>query len=199
MKTKFIIGIITFALFSFVLPVQNGWAQDTVQVTKREAKKIERKKRKEEKKKKDMEQRLKYAKMLREKHFVFKANRLIGPRGESFLVTPSINFLAVNDSIAVFQFGFEGVVGWNGVGGFTYEGYLQNYRFNPGKRRNSALSADSRVRSTFGGGTAYFNVSVMDNGSATLNITMPSGVTLRMTGDVVSLKDANIYKGQTVY
>ncbi len=200
MKTKLIIGIITIALLSVVVPARPVYAQDTVKMTKREIRKAERKKRKEQKEKEALEQRLKYAKMLKEKKFVFQADKLFAPDGVSFNVTPSINFFAVNDSVAVFQFGFEGVIGWNGVGGLTYDGYVQNYKFNPGKKRNQAMSAEAQVRSRHRASTAYFTITVMDNGSASVNITPPyGGGSLRMSGQIVSLDEAKVFKGQSLY
>ena len=200
MKTKLIIGIITIALLSVVVPVRPVYAQDTVKMTKREIRKAERKKRKEQKEKEAMEQRMKYAKMLQDKQFVFQADKLYDSKGTTFHVTPSINFFAVNDSVAVFQFGFEGLIGWNGVGGLTYEGYVQKYKFNPGKKRNQAMSAEAQVRSMHRASTAYFTITVMDNGSATVNITPPyGGGNLRMSGQIVSLEEAKVFKGQTLY
>ncbi len=197
MKSKMFIWILSVMLFfggTFTT-----YAQDTVKLTKKELRKFERRKKKEEKERSSFKQRLKYAKMLKDQRFVFQANILFGPQGESYSVSPSINFLAVKGNQVVLQFGFEGVIGWNGVGGLTSEGYLENYKFEPGKKKNSALSINSRVRPISTTGSPYFHLTVLDDGSAQLDVNMALGGHLRMSGYIVSLKKADIFKGQTLF
>ena len=199
MKTKWIIGTLLLALTLSVQPMQSISAQNKVKLTKREQRKLERQKKKEAQEKKDLEQRLHYAKMLKEKNFVFQADRLYGPRGESYSVSSDINFLAVLHNKVVFQFGFEGITGWNGVGGFTLKGVSKDYKFYPGKKRNSQLVVRSKVLPHIGNGSAYFQLSVMDNGRAQLNITMSNGGIIEMSGRMESNDKAHIFVGQTPF
>ncbi len=191
--------VLLFAILSLLVASGSVFSQDTVKLTKREQRKIERKKKKEKILKVEFEQRMKYAKMLKEKHFVFEGDQLFSPRGESYSVSSNINFLAVAGKTVVFQFGFDGVVGWNGVGGYTAEGHIDKYKFNPGKNRNSALSVESQVIPNIGGGRAYFQITVMDNGNAQLNMTMAHGGTIRMSGRIVTSNKASVFKGQTAF
>ncbi len=199
MKTKWIIGTLLLAMALTVQPVQSSFAQATHKLTKKEQRKLERKKKNEAKEKKAMEERMQYAKMLKEKNFVFQADQLMGPRGESYSVSSDINFLAVLHNKVVFQFGFEGITGWNGVGGFTLKGTSKDYKFYPGKKRNSQLMVRSKVLPHIGNGSAYFQLSVMDNGRAQLNIMMSNGGILEMWGRIVSNDKAHIFVGQTPF
>ncbi len=191
--------MLLFAMVLVVQPVQSTFAQNTVNLSKNEQRKELRQKKKEAKKKENLKQRLQYAKMLKEKNFVFQADHLMGPQGNSFFVSPDINFLAVFKNKVVFQFGFEGIVGWNGVGGYTAKGFSKSYKFYPGKNRNSALSVRSVVLPQIGNGSGYYQLSVMDNGRAELNITMPNGGTLEMSGRIVHNDKAHIFIGQTPF
>jgi hypothetical protein len=198
MKTKRVLGISILSLLLSFYPASNNiFAQDTAKLSKKEVRRIERKKRKEEKEKQATAQRKKLSKMLREKEFVFQADKIYF-KGNSITVTPDVNFVAVNKDDVIYQSGFQGLIGWNGVGGITGKGKLEQYKFDEGKNRKSPLSVSAQIEPKGPGGKLFFHLTVMDNGSADLDLTLSNG-TIRMTGFINSPEKSKVFVGQSVY
>ncbi len=174
-----VILLILVLVFSAVIPAAT--AQDTM-LTKKEQKKLERVKKKKKRAEQNADEKEKLAKLLSHKFFVFRASRIYNNSGQSFSVSPNINFLSVIDTLVTFQFGFDQLIGWNGVGGITLEGFTENYVFNENKDSKKTMTVESRVRPANSVGSPYFTITVMDDGQANLNLTMSRGGTIRMTG-----------------
>lgn len=192
-KLIYFIGLV-FALTLFT--ANPGIAQNK-QLTKKEQRKLEKQKRKEVRLKKDAASRKFYTDLIKNKRWVFQATRLFGPSGLYFSVTPDLNFVAVQDNEIILQFAFQGVVGWNGVGGVTAEGFLSDFKFNPGKNDNKAMSISAHIQPKYGGGSPYFTMDIGNDGSADITVTLENGGTLRMGGQLYSPAQSSIYKGQT--
>ncbi len=197
MKTKMIAGILMLSFLLAIQPANSVFAQDTVKLSKKEIRKLERQKRKEDKKKQAAAQRKIYAKMLKDREFVFKADRMYY-KGNTINVMPDVNFVAVNHDDVIYQSGFQGLIGWNGVGGVTGKGKLQQYKFDEGKNDKSPLTASAQIEPKGPGGKLFFTITVMDNGSADLDLTLNGG-TVKMTGSIVSLDKSNVFVGQSPY
>jgi len=193
MKTKIISFLITIIIIgSATFP---AYTQEITNSKKEQRKALK------EQEKKDIaisadNQKNELAKLLECGYFVFKASRLSGPRGDSYSVPPNLNFLAVDDSIVIYQFAFDNVVDWNGVGGATMEGYLDNYKYNDGGK-NKPMTVVSRIKPKIGQGSPYFNISVMDNGDARLDLMLNHGVRLKLSGNVTSIPDSGIFVGKS--
>ncbi|HDO06231.1 MAG TPA: DUF4251 domain-containing protein [Bacteroidetes bacterium] len=185
---------LVFALTLFT--ANSGMAQNK-QLTKKEQRKLEKQKKKEERIKKSLASRQYYAKLIKNKQFVFQATRLYGPYGHFYSVTPDINFVAIKDNKIILQFGFQGVVGWNGVGGITAEGFLTDYRFFPGKNNKQAMTVTAHIQPKFGGSSPYFTMNISNDGSADIQVTLENGGVLRMGGQVYAPSQASVYKGLT--
>lgn len=192
-KLIYFLGLV-FALTLFT--ANSGMAQNK-QLTKNEQRKLKKQKKKEERKKKSLASRQYYAKLIKNKQFVFQATRLYGPYGHYYSVTPDINFVAIKDNKIILQFGFQGVVGWNGVGGITAEGFLTDYRFYPGKNNKQAMTVTAHIQPKYGGGSPYFTMNINNDGSADITVTMENGGVLRMGGQVYAPSEASVYKGLT--
>jgi hypothetical protein len=132
--------------------------------------------------------------MLQNKFFVFQGTRLRGRDGRTWSLSPNINFLAVADTNIIIQFGFEDLVGWNGAGGITIEGYQDNYNFDDGGD-TQAMTVSSQIREKLRNNRAFYVLSVRDDGSADMELTV-SGGTLRMSGKMTTPVEAGIFKGQ---
>ncbi len=184
-------------LFAVTLAYPVTSTAQTKQLSKKEQRKLEKQKKKEERRKKSEASRKYYAHLIQHKQWVFQATRLYGPSGQLFNVSPDINFVAVKDSMIVLQFGFQNVIGWNGVGGVTAEGFLTQYQFNPGKSKTDAMTISAHIRPKFGGGSPYFTMTIMNDGSADISVTLNNGEMLRMGGQLYSPADASVYKGTT--
>lgn len=190
--------ILLTLVLAFSAAIPAATAQDTV-LTKKEQKKLEKEKKKKERAGQDAIEKEKLANLLSHNFFVFRASRIYNNSGLSFSVSPNINFLSVIDTLVTFQFGFDQVIGWNGVGGITLEGFTEDYVFNENKDSNRPMTVESRVKPATSAGSSYFSISVMDNGQAEMNLTLSRGGTIRMSGEIVNPRDAGIYKGTAVW
>ncbi len=184
-------------LFVMTLALPNTGVAQQKQLTKKEQRKLEKQKKKEERAKKAAASRKFYAHLIQSKRWVFQATRLFGPSGQYFSVTPDLNFVAVHDNEIVLQFGFQGVVGWNGVGGVTAEGFLKDFKFDPGKNHKQAMTVSAHIQPKYGGGSPYFTMTISDDGGAEISVTMINGGTLRMGGQIYTPAESSVYKGQT--
>ncbi len=190
---KLYVILLTFVL-SFSLTIPAAVAQDTI-LTKREQKKLEKEKARDNKAAIEAAGKEQISKLLAEKFFVFRASRLYGPQGQSFSVSPSVNFLAVIDSLVIVQVSSEQLSGLNGIGGVTFEGITYRYVFNKNEDSKKPMTVKSRVKRVEG--SPYFSISVMDNGQADLDLVLTRGGTIRMSGEIVDPRKAGIFKGLT--
>ncbi len=193
-KIIYFLGL--FLVLAVALP-NTGMAQ-VKHLTRKEQRKLEKQKRKEERQKKDAVSRKFYAHLIQSKNFVFQATRLYGPDGSFFSVSPTLNFVAIKNNEIVLQFAFQGVIGWNGVGGITAEGFLKGFKFNPGKNSHQAMTVSSRIQPKGPGGSPYFTMTVGDDGSTEISVTLENGQMIRMGGQLYSPSQASVYKGQTL-
>jgi hypothetical protein len=184
-------------LFVMTLALPNTGIAQAKQLTKKEQRKLERQKKKEKRLKKSTTSRKFYTNLIKNKRWVFQATRLFGPSGVYYSVTPDLNFVAVQDNKIILQFGFQGVIGWNGVGGITAEGFLTDFKFNPGKNSKQAMSISANIQPKYGGGSPYFTMDIGNDGSANITVTLINGGTLRMGGQIYSPAQSSVYKGQT--
>ncbi len=184
-------------LFVMTLALPNTGIAQAKQLTKKEQRKLERQKKKEKRLKKSTASRKFYTNLIKNKRWVFQATRLFGPSGVYYSVTPDLNFVAVQDNKIILQFGFQGVIGWNGVGGITAEGFLTDFKFNPGKNSKQAMSISAHIQPKYGGGSPYFTMDIGNDGSASITVTLINGGTLRMGGQIYSPAQSSVYKGQT--
>ncbi len=194
---KIVYFFIFFFMMGLMLP-QQTYAQKKV-MSQKEIRKIDKKKRKQARLKASLKSRVYYANLLKKHYFVFQADQLYGPGGRSFPVSPTINFLAVVKNKVILQFGFDGVMGWNGVGGLTAEGFLKNYKFYPGKTVKKALMISSNISPRGGGSTPYLTMTVNNDGYAYLDIIMGRRGKITMSGQIVAPSQSSVFKGQTLY
>ena len=173
-------------------------AQDK-SMSKKEQQQFIKQQKKEEKAQRAAEDKQELTLLLEKKFFVFQASRLMGAQGRSYSVSPNTNFLVVVDSTVTFQFAFDQLVGWNGLGGATFEGYIDNYVFTNNESSQKPMMVESKVIPATGSGRPYFTIKVYDNGLADLNLIMGGPDHIRMSGRIVNPKQSGIYKGQTIW
>lgn len=138
--------------------------------------------------------------LLKHKLFVLEANQLYGRSGMMIPVSSSINFLAIKGNKIIFQFGLEGrMMGSNGLGGLTAEGFVDNYSFNPGKTTNKAMVVTGDIRPKGSGDQGHFVITVQNDGNAYLNILLPYGGRLTMNGQIVDFAHTSVFKGHTMF
>jgi hypothetical protein len=164
--------------------------QKTVKETKKEASQ-----RKKEERKVKIENQYKLTDSLLEgKIFVLEAHFLKVNSGERFSVPATLNFVSVDSLSAVIQVGSFQRVGYNGVGGFTVQGRIYNWKFEKNdKGKNFYLTM------TIQGNIDIYDVSMSIDyagyADATLN-GINSGK-LTFEGNLVSKEASVIFKGQT--
>ncbi len=193
---KKLLLIITL-LFSFavVLPAS---AQNEQNLTKKELRKLEKQRKKEAKEKAEKEEFEKVKQLVNDTSFVFIANRLYGKHGRMFNINPSLNFLAVNKNKATYQFAFQGLVGWNGIGGVTFEGDLAKYEVKISKNAKKASYVEMVFRPRGVGGLPYINITFFGS-QATMDLTLDDGTRIRLDGEIKSIQEAHIFKGQPIF
>ena len=190
--------IITSILFAILLAVpQYGSAQESNATNKSLTKKLEKEKKKQEKEAAALAEKEKYAEMLQDKRYVFMANTLAGDAGASYSVTPKFNFLKVDGDQVVFQFAFNDVVGWNGIGGITLKGEAEDYSFDPGKNIKKPMRVIARVKANTHWGTPKFTLTVFEGGYANIIMTIKGG-TVNMRGQVVKIEGSGVYEGPEI-
>lgn len=191
--TVFIISVLSFLLF--VIP-SSSFAQET-ELSQKEQKKLDKEKKKQEKEAASLAEQKFYAQMLENKQYVFMGNTLSGDAGAVYSVTPKFNFLSVNGDQVVFQFSFDGIVGWNGIGGITLKGEIEDYKFEPAKTTNKPMRVTARIKTTTHWGKPYFTLTVFEDGYASITMSVKSG-TVNMNGQVVKPEDSGVYEGTEI-
>ena len=157
-----------------------------------------RKEKREEHKQQQIEQqeaiRTMQEQWVENKTFVLEANQVFSKRGDLFQLTPSTNFVYVSGEQAILQLSFNGVIGWNGVGGITIKGKITKYQYNS-DNKNKPIS----IRMTIQGAEGFQDVTmwISGNGNGEAQITDIRGNRIRFTGDVVSLKDSRVFIGNS--
>jgi hypothetical protein len=194
MKTTFVI-LSTLFVFLVFTP-QYGFAQENA-ISKKEQKKLDKERKKQEKEAAELAEQKEYAELLQDKHYVFMANTLAGDAGASYAVTPKYNFLKVDGEQIVFQFSFDGIVGWNGIGGITLKGEAEDYRFVPAKNVKKPIRVNAKMKSNTHWGTPSFTLTVFGGGYANIIITI-KGSTLNMRGQLVKIEDSGVYEGTEI-
>ncbi len=174
-----------------------AYAQNQV-LTKREKRQLEQLRKKKERSMKRKTSREYYTKLLKEKYFVFQADFLIGAHGESFVLSPDINFMSVNGNKVILQFGSNEAIGWNGVGGITVRGTLSNYQVHLGNKKNN-LSLSTNLNLIGPGIPPGISLNVSDDGTAQLLVQPAGGNPFVVYGQIVSPKKANIFVGQSLF
>jgi len=173
-------------------------AQTDQKLSKKEQRKKEKQAKKAAKEAAEKEAFDKVQRLISDTAFVFVANRLRGNGGASFSVNPSVNFLAVHGQHATYQFAFQGIVGWNGVGGATFDGDVVKYEFKPSENPNKGGYLEMMFRPRGVGGLPYISISFFAN-SATVNITLDDGNRITLDGMIKSIAEAGVFKGQTIF
>ena len=191
-KLRIFAGIMALAGMLLWQPVQ---AQT---LSKKEKRQVEKLRREKEKTRQRKEAHAYYLQLLQKKYFVFQADYLTDTRGNSFILTPTINFMSVVGDTVVLQFGFDDVVGWNGVGGITVRGSLYHYKLQE-EKKGGGINVRTDVQLIGPGLPPHLDLYVSDDGAAQLTIVTGQGDQITLFGTIVSPEDANIFKGMPLF
>lgn len=194
MKPK---AIFIIALSFFLMSISITVFTQEKEISQKEQRKLEKEKKKQEKEAAALEEQRHYAQMLENRQYVFMGNTLSGDAGAVYSVTPTYNFLSVIGNQVVFQFSFDGIVGWNGIGGITLKGEIEDYKFEPAKNTKKPMRSTARIKTTTHWGTPYFTLTVFEGGYASITMSVKSG-TINMSGQVVKPEDSGVYEGTEI-
>ena len=183
-------GIIHVLLLVFL-----GYSAMGQETEGKKSKKEEKMERKETRRLEAQENLQKANDLVRERQWVLETHTLFGRYGDSFQVNPTINFVAVEGDNCVIQLGFEHLIGWNGLGGVTFEGKVKSYRvYETTEGKGVSLRAEF-----FGAGrnlSMFLNVTGVNSD---IRLRGNWGGRLRMSGQIVHPDESRVYKGQPVF
>ncbi len=134
--------------------------------------------------------------LLERKTFVLEADFLRNRYGLPVPVTSVLNFILVDSSHVVLQTGSNYHRGFNGVGGVTAEGNIQNYKVVKDSR-NLSFTVSFSVMTNVGIFDIFMTISADTSASAT--ITGLSSGRLTWDGYFKNLYNTFVYKGRETY
>jgi len=173
----------------FLLFTHSAFAQENQKLSKKE--------RKELKKQQQIEQKKAILDLLYGKEWVIEAHTVFDRYNQSYQLNPTINFVGVNGEEGAMQLGFNGLIGWNGVGGVTIDGSVTKYEIKEGKENQSPV-ANLRFQGR-GVGSASINITVNTSGQATARVSGDFGDRITFSGIIKSLEESTVYKGQSLF
>jgi hypothetical protein len=113
--------------------------------------------------------------------------------GNSSTVQSDINFVRVDSTNGVLQFGSNTYLGMNGVGGVTIEGSVNSYEYSFNERKET-YTINYTVRSTTGTYTVFMSVQPSGRADARVSGNFSSG-SLRYSGRLVHPAESRVFKG----
>lgn len=137
------------------------------------------------------------AQALKDRMFVLEADRIEFKRGSFVYVTPSTNFVSMNDNKATIQLAFNTAAsGPNGIGGITVDGTVSNVEMKTDKKGNItmnmmvqgvAVSANVSIRMIKGSNKCTATVSPNFNSNR-----------ISFTGYLYPTDQSNVFKGRAL-
>ena len=168
----------------------------TQELSAREKRKLAREMKKEEEAKALEESAIMVAAMIENATFVLEATQLRDKQGQSIIVTPTLNFVAVDSTNGVLQVGDDAGVGPNGVGGVTVEGNVAEYKFTKNDR-NGTYNVTYFVQSPVG--TYDVRISAFRNGRAEATLSNATwGGRITYSGQLIPPMVSRVYKGMSL-
>lgn len=158
---------------------------------------LSKKEKKELKKKMLQEQKEALLNMLESKQWIIEAHTVFDRYNQSYQLNPTINFVGIKGKEATIQLGFDGLIGWNGVGGVTVDGEVTSYEINQGKG-NSGTTVNLRFKGR-ASSSANINITINASGQATARVNGDFGGRITFSGAIKSLDESSVYKGQSLF
>ena len=160
-------------------------------------KKAAKKARKAEKNRIALDNSQKLKSIITTKKFVLEAQTLFDRTGTSYLLSPTTNFVGFDGENSTIQLSFNGLIGWNGIGGITIDGKIKKLEIK-GKEDQSNFSINASVLNK-GGGLVTMIFRVSSDGNARVDMSGSFGERLSFQGRIVSLSETSVYKGTPIF
>ncbi len=181
--------IIVFCFSLILITINASVAQEN--------KKQSRKEKKELRKLQQAEQKKVIVELLTSKTWVIEAHTVFDRYNQSYQLNPTINFVGINGDEGALQLGFDGLIGWNGVGGVTIDGSVTKYEIKEGKE-NSSPTVSLRFQGR-GVGSASIHITVNSSGQASARVSGDFGERITFSGMLRSIEESVVYKGQSLF
>ncbi len=107
-----------------------------------------------------------------------------------------VNFIKVNSPDAVLQTGSNVSYGYNGVGGVTAEGSIQNWKIDK-NLKNLSYSVQFSINTSIGPYDVFMIINADNNATARISGLGPG--TLKWDGQIEAPYNSRIFKGQESY
>jgi len=173
--------------FSFGLYAQNGEEEMT--------KKERRQAKKEQRQQEYAAKQAKALKMLQDKDIVLEANLLLGQKGETVQASPNINFIAISGEDIHMQLGSANGIGWNGVGGVTFDGKMSVYEIYENEK-SGVVGVRIRYTNLLSRDVITIDLSINgDRASARVNT---AGRILTMQGNYMTAAESTVFKADNI-
>ncbi|PIF05263.1 MAG: hypothetical protein CSA36_07630 [Draconibacterium sp.] len=148
--------------------------------------------RKEKRKAEQQRQYVLTKRMLEDRNFVLETNFLDNRYGDRFNVSPTINFIKIDNNQAVIQIGSDHGMGANGVGGVTAKGNITKWdvKENP---KSQTFQASILVSTPIGIYDLNFNI--CPNGLTSARLTGNYSGSLTFNGRLIPVDESIVYEG----
>jgi hypothetical protein len=175
----------TFILSSiFIFSISIAFSQSETQ-TKSE--------KKAQKQQAEEEQLELYFEIVNSHQFIVEATSMVGNSGETYTLSPSVNFFYIDSSASTIQLSFEGLVGWNGLGGVTIDGKLDRFQLDNLVKGKPVTASGNIIGRN--GGNAQFVMYVNSSGMATVELSGNWSNNINFNGRLLTLAQSKVYKG----
>ena len=162
-----------------------------------EKQKLSKKEKKELKKQEQLKAKKEVVDLLNSRKWVIEAHTVFDRYNQSYQLNPTLNFVGINGEEGAIQLGFDGLIGWNGVGGITLDGKVTQYEVKVGKEKASP-TVTLRFRGR-GVGSATLFITVNSSKQATARVSGDFGGRITFAGIIKSLEESTVYKGQSLF
>lgn len=132
--------------------------------------------------------------LIRNKTWVLEGNQLKADKGRMATnLNPNLNFVSCTGENGTVQLSFNGIAGWNGVGGVTLEGKYDSYKVDEPKKKGQGVTLQANVRGS--GGFARMTLLIQSPTQVEVRISGNWGQQITMYGTIFSPDDSRVFKG----
>lgn len=133
---------------------------------------------------------------LKDSLFVLNVDQIIFNNGYSSSVSPVTNFISLNKNRVIIQVAFDiPYIGYNGLGGITVEGHISSIKMRTDKRGFTRYEFYANGNGIFA--KVEITLHPVNNTATTIIYPNSSNKQLSLSGSIIPLDKANIYKGTT--
>jgi hypothetical protein len=186
--------ILKILLVVFISLFYTGTAM--AQSDKKEQRKIERaekKRLKEEVRKKNLEQ---LQALVEDQTYVLESTSIFGRNMNRYEVSPNTNFVKIEGDQLTVQTASIFHFGYNGLGGITINGNIQEYKIYRAKKNNSISVLIQFTSPVLGHSSLSFDI--QPNGTARAMLRDNWGGRVTFQGQMVDLESSRVFKGMSI-